>query len=69
MPEPNQKVLAYYENYTGMTSTVLKRTPDTNGKSSWDNYSIYDWEVTHWMPLPEPPPENEVVEILKEYEK
>lgn len=32
---------------------VFKWVDEEEGR--WDAYSVFGWDFTHWMPLPEPP--------------
>lgn len=49
-----------YIVYVGKAVTVAWLDSD-NGEWLWvtDPERVFDGEVTHWMPLPEPPPEPE----------
>lgn len=54
LPEVGQRVLFSYRSY-------IKKRPRTfigwyNGKQ-WDSLVATEYDVTHWMPLPEPPKE------------
>jgi len=48
LPRKTDKVLTYTKN-----RGILIASFEANGKRYDDNYIVYD--ITHWMPLPDPP--------------
>ena len=72
LPELDQEVLVYavgkIDGFIGdsvyaLTERVLfKFFPSSEGTEEWRSpwqYFMEDYEITHWMPLPEPPMDNE----------
>lgn len=72
LPELNQRVLVYAvgkidgfigEHVTEICSRFVQRIlPSSPGYETWSSpyqYFHTDYEITHWMPLPEPPKEND----------
>ena len=63
LPQPGEVVLVFavgkYECFIGKTKYALcQQLEHRNGEKSWtepwEYFSMY-FEITHWMPLPEPP--------------
>lgn len=70
LPELNQEVLVYavgkIDGFIGSSVYALterflfKFFPSSEGTEEWRSpweYFMEDYEITHWMPLPEPPKE------------
>jgi len=60
MPEDDEEVLfAVVYPWDKKTRVTLGRRRTRNGKIWWANSYCHfsDYDVTHWMPLPEPPKE------------
>lgn len=62
LPQPGEVVLAFaeakFESLIGGTYTLCHQLEHYDGKRSWAEpwqYPRTDFEITHWMPLPEPP--------------
>lgn len=57
LPEPGENVLVLDK---GLEMNVAYLSAPTNFGSVWKDsikYRVYKPEITHWMPLPEPPKE------------
>lgn len=55
LPEKEQKVLVFYKAI-GEKNRIHNDVIATNWrKSNGDFIPVRDYEITHWMPLPEPP--------------
>ena len=73
LPEIDERVLVFgvgkYEHFVGSTMTAITCMSDANlidcrleTQPYWlepRQYYLTDYEITHWMPLPEPPKEAE----------
>lgn len=72
LPELNQEVLVYavgkIDGFIGSSVFALserflfKFFPSSKGTEEWRSpwqYFMEDYEITHWMPLPEPPEDGE----------
>ena len=70
LPELNQEVLVYavgkIDGFIGSSAYAIterflfKYFPSSKGTEKWGSpweYFMEDYEITHWMPLPEPPKE------------
>lgn len=65
LPQPDKTVLVFavgkFESFIGETQYALcQQLEHRDGKKSWTEpwqYFHTDFEITHWMPLPEPPKE------------
>lgn len=70
LPEIRKDVLIYavgkIEGFFGKSEIEISRRfifrlfPSSEGKETWSSprdYFLTDYEITHWMPLPEPPKE------------
>lgn len=61
LPEPHCVVLAYGEGEVGVASFQKLQKDWLGGGAIWLDVSQTWWdpnpEITHWMPLPEPPKE------------
>ena len=63
LPQPGEVVLVFavgkYECFIGETKYALcQQLEHRNGEKSWTEpwqFFHTDFEITHWMPLPEPP--------------
>ena len=62
LPQPGEVVLGFAvaksESFIGKTYMLCHQLERCDGKKSWAEpwrYSCTDFEITHWMPLPEPP--------------
>mgnify|MGYP002767158410 CR=1 FL=1 len=66
LPQPGEVVLVFaeakFESLIGGTYAVCHQLEHCDGKRSWaepwEHFSMY-FEITHWMPSPEPPKEDE----------
>ena len=73
LPKINERVLVFgvgkYEHFVGSTMTAITCMSDANPidcrlktqpywLEPWQYY-LTDYEITHWMPLPEPPKEDD----------
>ncbi len=53
VPADGIKVLVLSSSYGHIYEAKLYRFK--NGKIKWQNYDTSIYDITHWMPLPEPP--------------
>jgi hypothetical protein len=63
LPAKNQKVLAswageYVAELIYAYSETSPRAYKNGPRWEWQGRSVPMWNITHWMPLPEPPKEN-----------
>lgn len=64
LPEEKTYVLILADTIAGKMVKVGFLYKDSAGKNCWtalDEYgkNLFDWQPTHWMPLPEPPKDGE----------
>ena len=64
LPEEKTYVLILADTIAGKMEKVSFLYKDSEGRNCWtalDGYgkNLFDWQPTHWMPLPEPPKEGE----------
>ena len=62
LPEEKTYVLILADTIAGKIEKVSFLYKDSEGRNCWtalDGYgkNLFDWQPTHWMPLPEPPKE------------
>lgn len=57
LPKDGQKVIAAFRNEEGM---IVDQTRYSNGEFDFANWAyVWDENITHWMPLPQPPKEEQ----------
>lgn len=58
MPKVGEKVLTYCKAVGGVAGNgYIKVNYISMHTRSWECSVLYGYEITHWMPLPEPPKE------------
>lgn len=62
LPEEKTYVLILADTIAGKMAKVSFRYKDSAGNNCWtalDAYgkNLFDWQPTHWLPLPQPPKE------------
>lgn len=59
LPNDGEVVLCWAENGKNQTKNLLKQVTYVQNKWIYGTYSTFIDGVTHWMPLPEPPKEQQ----------